>query len=101
MQSRDFEIVIHDNSEINAEYMRLCGTIGDPRLRYFFDPTPMSITENCDKAIGRARGDFVCMIGDDDGVTEAIVDLARWMRSQGLDAAIAPVAIYFWPGVGG
>lgn len=101
MQSRDFEIVVHDNSEDNAEYVRLCGTISDPRLKYFSDPTPMAITENCEKAIDHARGDFVCMIGDDDGVTESIVDLARWLKSQILDAAIAPVAIYFWPGVGG
>lgn len=101
MQARDFEIVIHDNSEDDAEYVRLCGAIDDSRLRYFHDSTPMSITENFDKAIGHARGEFVCMLGDDDGVTESIVDLARWLRSNALDAAVAPVATYLWPGVRG
>lgn len=100
MQSRDFEIVVHDNSEDNAEWLRLCGSISDPRLRYVLDPAPMPITENCDRAVAHARGDFVCMLGDDDGVIESIIDLARWMKLRGLDAAMAPVATYLWPGVG-
>jgi hypothetical protein len=100
MPSRDFEIVVHDNSEDNAEYQRLCGAIDDARLQYFHDATPMPITGNCDRAVDHARGDYVCMLGDDDGVIESIVDLARWLKTRSLDAAIAPVAIYFWPGVG-
>jgi hypothetical protein len=101
MRTRDFEIVIHDNSEDNSEYQSLCGDINDARLRYFFDSTPMSITANCDLAVGHAQGEYVCMLGDDDGAIESIIDLAHWLKARGLDAAISPVAIYFWPGVCG
>ena len=39
------------------------------------------------------------MIGDDDGVTPALVTLAGWMARAGIDAAQVPVPTYLWPGV--
>lgn len=99
MASRDFEVIVHDNSDENGEYVRLCGSISDSRLRYYFEPTFMAITENCDRAVSLATGSFVCMIGDDDGVVESVIDLARWMESSGVDAAAPVVPTYLWPGV--
>lgn len=99
MESRDFEIVVHDNSEDNSEYRRLCGSLADERLRYFADPAPLAIAENCERAVSLATGTFVCMIGDDDGVLESAIDLARWMEVNGIDAAVGAKPTYLWPGV--
>lgn len=99
MEPGDFEVIVHDNSDDNAEYARLCGSLVDRRLRYFFDPSVMSITCNFERAVSLAAGQFVCMIGDDDGVTPHILGLARWLQSEGLDAAVADVPTYLWPGV--
>jgi hypothetical protein len=99
MESRDFEVIVHDNSDDRSLYDKLCGGIIDPRLRYFYSPGSMSMTENCERGIGLAEGSYVCMIGDDDGVTESLVDVARWMKSIGVDAAVAAVPTYLWPGV--
>jgi hypothetical protein len=100
MKSDDFEIVVHDNSDENGEYLRECGSITDPRLRYYFNPAKLSIAENCDQVLSLARGRYVCMIGDDDVVTESIVDLARWMEASGIEAAATVYPAYLWPGVG-
>jgi hypothetical protein len=99
MEAADFEIVIHDNSPDREPYDALCGHIRDRRLRYFFNPDSMSITENFERALSFATGKFVCMIGDDDGVTPAIINVARWMDANGVQAAVAPVSVYLWPGV--
>jgi hypothetical protein len=101
IDAADLEVVVHDNSDANSEYVRLSGSIADSRLKYAFNPTPMSITENFERSISLANGEFVCMLGDDDGVAESIVDLARWMKARSIDAAVAPVSTYLWPGVSG
>jgi glycosyltransferase involved in cell wall biosynthesis len=100
MKSQDFEVIIHDNSDDNRPYFELFGTLEDSRLRYSYSPGPMSITQNFERSLSLAAGEFVCMIGDDDGVTESIIDLAYWMRSAKIEAAMTPVATYLWPGVG-
>jgi glycosyltransferase involved in cell wall biosynthesis len=100
MESEDFEVVIQDNSDENSEYLQACGSITDHRLRYYYDPARLSISENCERGLSLARGSFVCMIADDDAVTESIIDLARWMEASGIEAAATVYPTYLWPGVG-
>ena len=100
MEAEDFEVVVHDNSDENSEYLQACGSIEDQRLRYYFNPTRISISENYEQGLSLARGSFVCMIGDDDAVTESIIDLARWMGASGIEAAATVYPTYLWPGVG-
>ncbi len=97
--SRDFELLIYDNSDNPGGFEAAGGVLGDSRLRYFYDPTPMSITQNFEKALSQAQGDYVCMIGDDDGVTEGLFVLVRWLKQHNIDAATTIVATYLWPGV--
>lgn len=99
MPEPDFELVVHDNSDAPGGFEAATGKLADPRLRYVYDPTQMSITQNFEKALTHARGEYVCMIGDDDGVTEAIFGVARWLKAHGIEAATTPVATYLWPGV--
>ncbi|MGB7741057.1 MAG: glycosyltransferase [Steroidobacteraceae bacterium] len=99
MKSPEIELVVHDNSPDPKAFKREFEGVGDSRLRYFHDATPMSITENFSRSVALARGRYICMIGDDDGVTESIVDLAAWLEREGIDAAAVNVATYLWPGV--
>lgn len=99
MESPRIELVVHDNSPDSEAFMRDFGGVVDARMRYFHDATPMSITENFSRSLEHARGQFICMIGDDDGVTESIVELAAWLDHEGIDAAAVEVATYLWPGV--
>lgn len=99
MRSSDFEVVVHDNSGDNSAYIRSCGSITDERLRYYNEKTALAMTDNCDRALALARGEYVCMIGDDDGVTPPVIDVARWMKAHELDAAVFPMPTYLWPGV--
>jgi hypothetical protein len=61
----------------------------------------MSITENFERALSYVRGDYVCVLGDDDGVTQAAIELARWLKRSDIEVAAVPVATYLWPGVVG
>jgi glycosyltransferase involved in cell wall biosynthesis len=97
--AQDFELLIYDNSDEPGGFEAGGGILSDSRLRYFCDSTPMSITQNFEKALSQARGDYVCMIGDDDGVPEGLFVLERWLKQHNIDAATTGVATYLWPGV--
>ena len=99
MKSPSIELVVHDNSMDPEKFTREFGGVVDSRLRYVHDGTTMSITDAFSRSVALARGRYICMIGDDDGVTESIVDLAGWLEREGIDAAVVDVATYLWPGV--
>lgn len=95
----DVEIVVHDNSarprieDFNARF-------GERRnLLYDHDPTPVSQSENYEHGVARARGEFVTMIGDDDGVAGGLLAMVEWMDRHRLDAFFPGCANYRWPGV--
>lgn len=93
-----FELVIHDNSDDNAYYLENIGSVSqDNRLKYFYIKEPLSAIQNCDLAIGKASGEYVCFIGDDDGVVSQIVEVCKWMKHKSIDAIYCRKASYTWP----
>jgi glycosyltransferase involved in cell wall biosynthesis len=93
------ELVVQDNSDVRdlESYMR--GWASDQRLRYQYIPPPLSMIGNFNAAVARAEGEYVCVIGDDDGVNPEIVDAAAWAKANDLDA-LTPTCIvnYLWEG---
>jgi hypothetical protein len=100
--SPDLEVVVSDTST-DGELAALMADktnawASDPRLNYFRPQEKLDMTGNHNAALGAARGEFVCLIGDDDTiVTDALV-AASWAKVKAIDL-IAPnvVANYVWP----
>ena len=64
---QDWEIVISDN--VSGEDIEgYCKGLGDPRILYSRTEAFLPVTENWNRAIDRAAGDYVLMLGDDDGL---------------------------------
>lgn len=95
----DVEIVVSDNTPDNAPLAEYVARVRDPRLVYVYTAVPMTMHQNCELALDTARGEYLCMLGDDDGLLEWAPDLARWLASQNVDAALGNLPIYRWPGV--
>ena len=55
----DFELVIHDNSSEAGGFETAGPGCDDPRVRYVFDSSPMSIGENFERSVALANGNFV------------------------------------------
>lgn len=99
-ESDQFEVVVQDNSEDNSEIKRFIKDCSDERLRYYHDASRhYSQTENSEIAVEKARGKYVCYIGDDDMVSRRIVDFALWMDANEIDSLLFPGAPYYWPDV--
>jgi glycosyltransferase involved in cell wall biosynthesis len=95
------ELVVQDNSDNRELDAWICANVSDPRLRYRYTATPLSFIHNFDAAARLTTGEYVCFIGDDDGVNPEIMDAACWSKSEDLDALVVrQPATYVWPGAG-
>lgn len=99
LPSERIELVVQDCSDDDSLGKRLSEEISDSRLHYFYTPETLSMTENWNRGMAKARGEFVTIIGDDDGVSEDIVAVAEWAKAEGLDAVstVTCAAKYCWP----
>ena len=70
----------------------------DPRLNYFRPEQKLDMTGNHNAAVAASKGEFLCLIGDDDTIAGSLLEATRWASQQGIDL-IAPnvVANYVWP----
>ena len=48
-------------------------------------------------AILHSTGEYVCLIGDDDGITRYAIDATRWMKEKGYGILKSSFSILKWP----
>lgn len=96
--NEDLEIVIQDNSDINSEALNfMLDRKNYNNLKYFHCKEKLSVIENSDKAVLNSNGDYVCFIGDDDGVMPNIVEITKWMKKNDYKALKSYKPNYYWP----
>lgn len=95
------ELVVQDNSDSRDLESYVRTNILNSRFHYRYTPPPFSMIDNFNAAIEMARGEYICLIGDDDGVNPEIMEAAAWAKSRDVDSiAVRHTISYFWPGVG-
>lgn len=95
--SDEIELVIQDNTTDNAEIVGFIKEEDFVHLKYYHTKESISVGLNSDKAILNSTGEYVCLIGDDDGITPDIVEEIKKMKEQGCDSMITRNATYNWP----
>lgn len=63
----DWEIVVADNAS-TEDACSYVASLGDPRIRCSRIDSAVSVTENWNRSLSLSRGDYVVMLGDDDGL---------------------------------
>src|SRR5262245_49251937 len=66
------EIIVSDNasSENYIDYVR---TITSIPVRYIRGDAPISVSDNWNRALKAATGDYIVMLGDDDALTPGFI----------------------------
>ena len=95
--SDEVELVIQDNSENNSEFLTYLNNLGYDFIRYNHIRGQIPMSDNSDKAILNSTGEYVCFLGDDDGLTRYTIDCARWMKRNKVDAVKPALIYYYWP----
>lgn len=94
----DFEIVVCDISNERTNIVEKL--IQDPRLKQHHGSKPLNIKKKCEYTISIASGEFICMLGDDDGLVLTEVDkVIRYLKKRRLDYALSLDATYYWLGL--
>jgi glycosyltransferase involved in cell wall biosynthesis len=94
----NFELIVQDNSDTLELQNYIENRIVDRRLIYNYTSPPFSSIDNFNAVIGLAKGEYLCLIGDDDAVNPEIFNAVEWAKANKIPS-ITPTlkAIYRWP----
>lgn len=96
---RDIELVVSDNCNSDETPDVLREAAADPRLVAVRSDRVLSVAENWNNALRHARGEFVCMLGDDDILLPGYFDaIDRLVAEHGADAILYNGFSYVAPG---
>jgi len=95
-KSNEIELVIQDNSDNNNEIIKYLDGISSQSIKYFYCSEKLSMSENSDLAVHNSTGEYICFIGDDDGVSRNIIDCVKWMKRNGFDSLRSSRVDYNW-----
>jgi glycosyltransferase involved in cell wall biosynthesis len=94
---KNYEVIVSDNFS-NDSTKEVFDTFSDSRLKYFNTGKRLSMTENFNFALSKAKGEYIIVIGDDDGVMPNGIDkLHEFIFTHPSDLYIWPRHDYIWP----
>ncbi len=95
----ELEFVIQDNSDDNTEIVEYLKAYPSPDIKYYYSNEPLTMSGNGELAIKNSTGEYVCYIGDDDGVCRNIVDWVKWMKENNVKAIYNQNNVFYrWGG---
>lgn len=98
IDSSKFQLIIQDNSDTNKLESLLSDYINDSRLRYYYHSEVLSFVDNFSLGISQCTGEYVTIIGDDDGINPLIIEFTEWAWKKNIEAITPSLpVIYFWP----
>lgn len=96
----DWEIVISDNAS-TEDVCAYIASLGDPRIRCYRTERLLPVTENWNAALERSTGDYLIMLGDDDGLMCGCLSMAKKLIEEWghPDAIYTEACQYAYPGI--
>lgn len=97
-KSDAYEIIVSDNVS-EDETVDVVRNFGDPRVQYHRTSQRLSMCDNYEFALSKAKGEYVIIVGDDDAVIPGMLDLLldRLKSLAKPQIHMWPLHIYDWP----
>lgn len=94
------QIVVQDNSDDQSLGDRL-KEMDTERITYNYSAEQLSFVDNFERATQLAIGEYVTLLGDDDGVLPSITKVVEYALNNGYDCITSKVPVtYYWPNSG-
>ncbi|RYH20748.1 glycosyltransferase, partial [archaeon] len=101
IQDERVEVVVQDNSDSDELARSLSMYEADRRLVYRHTNEAYSFIDNFNASIELSNGEYLCLIGDDDGINPELLSVTQWASDYGIDAVVGNLAAnYRWDGTG-
>lgn len=101
LPNTNIQVVVQDNSDDITLNEMLKSLMDDSRLVYRYTPPPFSSIDNFNAAIELATGEYICLIGDDDGINPEIINATTWAKLNNIDCLVGNLkANYRWENTG-
>lgn len=84
----DFEVVVSDNASVD-DTRSVVTQAGDPRVRYVRSEEPLAQPDSWEFAVGHARGEWITVLGDDDGMAPSLLDRVDAVVVDGSTSVVA------------
>src|SRR4051794_771114 len=82
----DYEIIVCDNHS-SPPTAEVVSELAHPRLRYVRAPEPLAMSANWELALSQATGEYIVLLGDDDGlIPYALREIDALARGTGARA---------------
>ena len=97
-KNQNFELIIQDNTDNRdlEDYVKKNYT--DSRLKYRYTPPPFSSIDNFNAVLELCTGEYVCLLGDDDGIVENIFPVVEWAKANNVYSLCPKEFVHFiWP----
>jgi hypothetical protein len=96
-QFDDAEFLVSDNGS-DSSARGVVESFSDRRLKYVHTPRPMAMTDSWEFGVSHAAGEFITVIGDDDGLLlHALPEIDRILTMTGGKVLRWENAHYCWP----
>ena len=95
--SNQIEVVVQDNTDDNTEFVEFLDDIKFDNCHYYHETGFIPMSENADRAILHSSGEYICFLGDDDGVCPNVIEWAKYMKEKGIGALRSNLPSYLWP----
>lgn len=89
------ELVIQDNSDSNELLLWINNNAFDNRLKYHYSDLPLSFVGNFSKGVEASNGEYICIIGDDDGINPEIINATAWLKQENIDCLSIKISANF------
>jgi glycosyltransferase involved in cell wall biosynthesis len=93
----DYEVIVSDNNS-SPETRAVVDESGAHEVRYVRTPRALSLASSWEFAVSQARGEYVMLIGDDDGLLpHCLAELDKLTHDTGHKVIRWDSAFYTWP----
>lgn len=97
IQDDRIELVVQDNSDTNQLHHWVNDNISDSRLKYNYSNSPLSFVGNFSEGVNFSNGEYLCFIGDDDGINPEIIIATEWLKKENISCLSTNIsANYVW-----
>lgn len=95
----NYEVIVSDNCS-SPETQEVVSRIRDPRIRYFRTEMPVSMVDSWEFALGHVRGEYILVMGDDDGLMPyALFDIDKIIAMTQYEIIRWERIYYTWPSI--